>query len=29
MFGRPDPFFTTEAPHKRNFLESLQRQYGK
>jgi len=28
ILGRPEPFFTTERPHKTNFLESLHRTYG-
>lgn len=28
MLGRPDPFFNHKAPHKKNFLEAMHRQYG-
>ena len=29
MQGRYDPFFSHRAPHKKSFLESMTRQYGK
>ena len=29
MLGRNDPFFSHVPPHKKDFLESMTRQYGK